>query len=146
MSNTLVSDSMVMARRNFEHVRRVPEKLLDVTLQPIMFTLLFAFVFGAVIAIPGGSYREYLMPGIYIQTLAFASVTTARTRSPGIASATKTTRPSACLATPTPPCAMPVTSSSKTESHPSTRPASGPALTATASAFATASSSTSALA
>ncbi|MCW2972307.1 MAG: type transporter [Thermoleophilia bacterium] len=69
--STLVSDSLVMARRNFEHVRRVPEKLLDVTLQPIMFTLLFAFVFGAVIAIPGGSYREYLIPGIIIQTLTF---------------------------------------------------------------------------
>jgi ABC-2 type transport system permease protein len=70
--STLITDSLVLTRRNLEHVRRVPEKLLDVTLQPIMFTLLFAYVFGAVIAIPGGgSYHEYLIPGIIIQTLTF---------------------------------------------------------------------------
>ena len=43
-----------------------------------MFVLLFAFVFGGAIPLPGGgSYREYLMPGIFVQTLAFASITTA---------------------------------------------------------------------
>src|SRR5688572_2061775 len=47
-------------------------------LQSIMFVVLFAYVFGGAIPLPGGgSYREYLMPGIYIQTLAFASITTA---------------------------------------------------------------------
>ena len=67
----LVSDSLVLARRNLAHVRQIPEKLLDVTLQPLMFVLLFAFVFGGVIHIAGGSYREYLIGGILVQTIAF---------------------------------------------------------------------------
>ena len=54
-----------------QHVRQIPEKLLDVTLQPIMFVLLFAFVFGNVIAVPGGDYRDYLIGGILVQSLAF---------------------------------------------------------------------------
>jgi ABC-2 type transport system permease protein len=67
----LVSDSLVMARRNLAHVRQIPEKLLDVTLQPLMFVLLFAYVFGGVIAIPDGSYREYLIGGVLVQSLGF---------------------------------------------------------------------------
>jgi len=67
----LVSDSLVLARRNLEHVRQVPEKLLDVTLQPIMFVLLFSFVFGHVIAVPGGNYREYLIAGVLVQSVGF---------------------------------------------------------------------------
>ncbi|MEO8553048.1 MAG: ABC transporter permease [Kofleriaceae bacterium] len=67
----LFGDSLVFARRHVEHVRQIPEKLLDVTLQPIMFTLLFAFVFGGVIAIPDGNYREYLLGGVMIQSLSF---------------------------------------------------------------------------
>jgi len=67
----LISDSLVFARRNLEHVRQLPEKLLDVTLQPVMFTLLFAYVFGGVIAIPDGSYREYLIGGVIVQSLGF---------------------------------------------------------------------------
>jgi len=61
----------VFARRNVEHTRQIPEKLLDVTLQPLMFVLLFAFVFGGAIAVQGGNYREYLIGGILIQSLAF---------------------------------------------------------------------------
>jgi ABC-2 type transport system permease protein len=67
----LIADSLVLARRNLEHVRQIPEKLLDVTLQPVMFTLLFAYVFGGVIAIPDGSYREYLIGGVIVQSLGF---------------------------------------------------------------------------
>jgi ABC-type polysaccharide/polyol phosphate export permease len=67
----LLSDSLVLARRNLEHVRQIPEKLLDVTLQPVMFVVLFAYVFGGVIAIPDGSYREYLLGGVLIQSLSF---------------------------------------------------------------------------
>jgi ABC-2 type transport system permease protein len=66
-----VSDSLVIARRRLAHVRQIPEKLIDVTLQPLMFVLLFAFVFGGVIAVPDGNYREYLMGGILVQTIAF---------------------------------------------------------------------------
>lgn len=66
-----LQDSLVLARRNLAHVRQIPEKLIDVTLQPLMFVLLFSYVFGGVIHIPGGSYREYLLGGIAVQTLAF---------------------------------------------------------------------------
>jgi ABC-2 type transport system permease protein len=67
----LVADSLILARRNLAHVRQIPEKLIDVTLQPLMFVLLFAYVFGGVIHVPGGSYREYLIGGILVQTIAF---------------------------------------------------------------------------
>jgi ABC-2 type transport system permease protein len=65
-----MADALVIARRNLAHVRQVPEKLLDVTLQPIVFVLLFSYIFGAAIHVPGGSYREYLIPGVLVQTLA----------------------------------------------------------------------------
>jgi ABC transporter DrrB family efflux protein len=71
---TLVADSLVLARRNLAHVRQIPEKLIDVTLQPLMFVLLFAFVFGGVIHVSGGSYREYLIGGILVQTIAFGVI------------------------------------------------------------------------
>ena len=67
----LVSDSLALAGRNLQHVRQIPEKLIDVTLQPVMFVLLFAFVFGGVIGIPGGDYTDYLIGGILVQSLAF---------------------------------------------------------------------------
>jgi ABC-2 type transport system permease protein len=65
------SDTLVFAGRNIEHIRQIPEKLLDVTLQPLMFVLLFAYVFGGAIAVQGGTYREFLIGGILIQSLAF---------------------------------------------------------------------------
>ena len=67
----LVADTLVFARRNLEHIRQIPEKLLDVTIQPLMFVLLFAFVFGGAINVQGGNYREYLIGGILIQSLSF---------------------------------------------------------------------------
>jgi ABC-2 type transport system permease protein len=70
-ATALAADTFTLARRNFEHVRQIPEKLIDVTIQPIMFTLLFAYVFGGVIGVPDGSYHEYLVGGILVQTLAF---------------------------------------------------------------------------
>jgi ABC-2 type transport system permease protein len=69
-----LSDSIVLARRNVSHVRQIPEKLIDVTVQPLMFVLLFAYVFGGVIHVPGGSYREYLLGGILVQTLTFGII------------------------------------------------------------------------
>ncbi len=68
----LASDAWVLAKRQFAHIRQIPEKLFDVTLQPLMFVLLFAYVFGGVIHVPGGGdYHEYLIGGILVQTLAF---------------------------------------------------------------------------
>ena len=71
---SLVSETLVFARRRVEHIRQLPEKLLDVTIQPLMFVLLFAFVFGGAIAVDGASYREFLLPGIMGQTMVFASM------------------------------------------------------------------------
>ena len=62
-----------LVRRNLLHIRRQPENLADVTIQPVMFVLLFAFVFGGAIAVAGGNYREWLLPGIMAQTMAFSS-------------------------------------------------------------------------
>ena len=79
----LVADSAAIAGRSFAHIRQIPEKLFDVTLQPLMFVLLFSFVFGEVIAVPGGGdYKEYLIGGILVQTLAFGMM------GPGISMAT----------------------------------------------------------
>ena len=64
------SDTLVYAGRNIEHIRQIPEKLLDVTIQPLMFVLLFAYVFGGAIHV-GGNYREYIIAGILIQSLSF---------------------------------------------------------------------------
>lgn len=70
---SLVASSLMVVRRNLIHIKRMPELLLDVTIQPIMFVLLFAFVFGGSIAVPGSNYREFLVPGIMAQTMAFSS-------------------------------------------------------------------------
>ena len=71
---SVLAESLVFARRNVEHVRQIPEKLLDVTLQPIMFTMLFAYVFGNIIKIPGGSYKEYLIGGVMVQSISFGII------------------------------------------------------------------------
>ena len=66
--------SWIMLKRNMIHTKRMPEMLSDVTAQPIMFVLLFAFVFGASITNTGGaSYREFLLPGIQAQTIVFSA-------------------------------------------------------------------------
>src|ERR687897_2664671 len=75
------SDSWEMVRRNLIHIRRTPELLLDVTLSPIMFVLLFNFVWGGAIDVGAeggeeGSYINFLMAGIFVQTIAFAGIYT----------------------------------------------------------------------
>lgn len=69
----LLQQAGVLVRRNFTHIRRQPEMLMDVTIQPVMFVLLFAFVFGGSIQTDSGSYREWLLPGIMGQTMTFAA-------------------------------------------------------------------------
>ncbi len=76
-SGGVVSDSFVITWRNLKRIPRIPELAVFAILQSIMFVLLFAFVFGGAIDVPGGSYREYLIPGIFGQTLVFAAGTTA---------------------------------------------------------------------
>jgi len=76
--NGAVRDGLVIAWRNLKRIPRIPELAIFAILQSIMFVLLFAFVFGGAIPLPdGGSYREYLMPGIFAQTIVFAAGTTA---------------------------------------------------------------------
>jgi ABC-2 type transport system permease protein len=70
----LAQQVWIMVKRNMIHTKRMPEMLSDVTAQPIMFVLLFAFVFGASITNTGGSsYREFLLPGIQAQTIVFSA-------------------------------------------------------------------------
>jgi ABC-2 type transport system permease protein len=71
-----VGDAAVIAKRNVIKIRRVPEVLVFVLLSPIMFVLLFAYVFGGSIDIPGSSYREFLIAGIFAQTVLFGSTFT----------------------------------------------------------------------
>lgn len=77
-----VHDGLVVARRNLIQSVRVPESLFFSLVQPVIFVLLFAYVFGGAIPIPGdgasqedaaNAYRNYLMPGIFGQTVAFAA-------------------------------------------------------------------------
>ncbi|MBA3876468.1 MAG: ABC transporter [Anaerolinea sp.] len=73
-----LTDGLVVTWRNLKRIPRIPELAIFAILQSIMFVLLFAFVFGGAIPLPGGaSYREYLMPGIFAQTIVFAAATTA---------------------------------------------------------------------
>ncbi|HVM02888.1 MAG TPA: ABC transporter permease [Acidimicrobiales bacterium] len=70
----VIHDIWVIARRGLVHMKRQPEVLSDATIQPIMFVLLFAYVFGGAIAVPGGGgYREFLMGGIFAQTIVFTA-------------------------------------------------------------------------
>jgi len=76
--NTLkaLSDGAIVAKRNLIKIKRVPDLLVFTTLSPIMFILLFVYVFGSAINIPGMSYREFLIAGIFAQTVIFGATIT----------------------------------------------------------------------
>jgi len=72
-----VADGLTITRRNLIKVKRVPDLIVFATLSPIMFVLLFRFVFGGAITVPGDvSYAEFLLPGIFAQTVVFGSTIT----------------------------------------------------------------------
>lgn len=73
---TALGDGAVVAKRNIIKIKRVPEILVFVLLSPIMFVLLFAFVFGGAIQVGGDSYREFLIAGILAQTVIFGATFT----------------------------------------------------------------------
>jgi ABC transporter DrrB family efflux protein len=74
----LLGASTTIVWRNLLHIKRMPEMLLDVTVQSVMFVLLFAYVFGGSIQPPGDvSYKEFLLPGIMVQTMIFSSAVVA---------------------------------------------------------------------
>jgi ABC-2 type transport system permease protein len=70
---TWLSDGWITTRRNLIKIKRVPDILVFTTLQPIMFVLLFSYVYEGVIDIPGSSYKEFIMAGIFAQTVVFGS-------------------------------------------------------------------------
>ncbi|MCW2834265.1 MAG: transporter permease [Nocardioides sp.] len=70
----VLRQSLSITRRNLIHIKRMPEMLMDVTIQPVMFVLLFAFVFGSSISIETeAGYKAWLLGGIMAQTVAFSS-------------------------------------------------------------------------
>jgi ABC-2 type transport system permease protein len=71
-----VADGLAVTGRNLRHWVRQPQLLVFSTIQPVMFVLLFRYVFGSVIQVPGGSYVNFLMPGIFIHTVAFGAIQT----------------------------------------------------------------------
>src|ERR687889_2313387 len=73
----LVSDTVVVAERNLVRLPRAPDLLLAFTIQPVMFVLLFVYVFGGAISTPGYDYVDFLMPGIIVQSMVFGGFVTA---------------------------------------------------------------------
>lgn len=71
-----IEDALTIAWRNLLNIRRNPQLLVFATIQPVIFVLMFRYVFGGAIAVPGGSYVNFLMPGIFVQTVVFGSLTT----------------------------------------------------------------------
>jgi hypothetical protein len=73
-----IGDAVVITRRNLRKILRVPDVLVFTTLSPIMFVLLFAYVFGGAIGAQdtGVNYREYLIAGVFVQTVVFGATFT----------------------------------------------------------------------
>ncbi len=71
-----LADGAVVAKRNLIKIKRLPEILVWTLMSPIMFVVLFAYVFGSSIEIPGTTYREYLIAGVFAQTVIFGSTFT----------------------------------------------------------------------
>lgn len=70
------ADAAVITKRNLIKIKRVPDLLVFTTMSPIMFVLLFAYVFGSAIDVPGVGYREFLIAGIFAQTVVFGATFT----------------------------------------------------------------------
>jgi ABC transporter DrrB family efflux protein len=69
-----VKDALAVAGRNLIAYRRIPQLLVFSTIQPVIFVLMFRYVFGGAINVPSGDYVDYLMPGIFVQTVVFGSL------------------------------------------------------------------------
>ncbi len=75
--SAIFADAVVIARRNLTGIARTPQLLVFATIQPVMFVLLFRYVFGGAIHVPGISYVDFLIPGIIVQTVVFGGTSTA---------------------------------------------------------------------
>ncbi|GED83497.1 ABC transporter permease [Streptomyces sp. NPDC056112] len=72
-----LSDCLALTGRHLRHLSRVPERLLSVTLMPVMYVIVFGFLFGSAMRVEGGNYREYIMAGIFAQVMLANLQTTA---------------------------------------------------------------------
>src|SRR3989344_7142372 len=70
------SDMVVMIGRNLLRYRRLPQLIVFSSIQPVMFVLLFVFVFGGAISTSASKYVNYLLPGIFVQTVLFGAMMT----------------------------------------------------------------------
>jgi ABC-2 type transport system permease protein/oleandomycin transport system permease protein len=70
-------DTYAIVQRNLIAYRRVPQLLVFSTIQPVVFVLMFRYVFGGAIRVPGVSYVDFLMPGVFVQTVVFGAIATA---------------------------------------------------------------------
>jgi ABC-2 type transport system permease protein/oleandomycin transport system permease protein len=75
-TTAIVRDALTIAHRNLIALVRTPTTLVFSTVQPVIFVLMFRYVFGGAIVVPGGHYVNYLMPGIFVQTVTFGAVNT----------------------------------------------------------------------
>jgi len=75
--SAIFADAVVVARRNLTRIARTPQLLVFATIQPVMFVLLFRYVFGGAIHVPGISYVDFLIPGVIVQTVVFGATSTA---------------------------------------------------------------------
>ena len=75
--SAVVTDSIVIARRNLLMIMRTPQLLVFSTIQPVMFVLLFRYVFGGAINVPGTNYANFLLPGVFVQTVVFGGTAAA---------------------------------------------------------------------
>ncbi|MDA1188839.1 MAG: ABC transporter permease [Chloroflexi bacterium] len=72
-----ISDTIAVTKRNLITYVRLPQLLVFSSIQPVIFVLMFRYVFGGAISVPGGSYVDFLMPGIFVQTVVFGAMNTA---------------------------------------------------------------------
>jgi ABC-2 type transport system permease protein/oleandomycin transport system permease protein len=70
------SDIWAVTQRNLIAYTRIPEAMVFSSIQPIMFVLLFVYVFGGAMSTPGFRYVDFIIPGIFVQTVCFGAVTT----------------------------------------------------------------------
>jgi ABC transporter DrrB family efflux protein len=73
----VLQDALAVAGRNLIAYRRIPQLLVFSTIQPVIFVIMFRYVFGGAITVPGASYVDYLMPGIFVQTVVFGAMAAA---------------------------------------------------------------------
>jgi ABC-2 type transport system permease protein len=70
----VIRESLLLAGRSLRTVPRVPERLLDVTIQPVIFIVLFLYVLGSAVHVPGMTYTDFLLPGVIAQQIAFSVI------------------------------------------------------------------------